>query len=176
MAAWGMHDVTIEDQLRELRARVEATEAVLAIQALKSRYADLVDRRFARGKVVDDAQLHALAAEIASTFTTDGVWDGGPALGVARGRDEIAAQMCSSTLVFSRHFFVKPLIEIHGDTATGRWDILSPCTARDGRAFWMSGYEDDVYERVDGRWLHRSMKLTTVFMAPAPDGWGRLFV
>jgi hypothetical protein len=170
-----MQPVTIEDQLAELRTRVDATEAVLAIQSLKARYADLVDRRFARGRVVDDALLQATAREIAATFIDDGVWDGGPALGVARGHEEIVTQMCSSTLTFSRHFFMKPLIEVHGDTATGRWDILSPCTARDGRSFWMTGFEDDVYQRVDGRWLHRSMKLTTVFMAPAPDGWGRLF-
>jgi hypothetical protein len=169
----------IEDLAAEvavLRARVEATEAVLAIMALKARYGDLVDRRFARGAMLDEATVAALAEEIASTFTADGVWDGGRALGVARGRDEIAARMRTSTLTFSRHFFLKPEIHVQGTTATGRWDILSPCTTPDGTPHWMCGYEDDTYVRGDdGVWRHRTMRLTTVFMAPAAEGWHRIF-
>lgn len=169
---------TIEElaaELAALRARVDATEAVLAIQAMKARYGELVDRRFSRGAMLDDATVGALAEEIASLFTEDGTWDGGRALGVARGRAEIAARLRSSTLTFSRHFFLKPLIVVDGDRAEGRWDILSPCTTPDGRPHWMCGYEDDVYERgADGAWRHRSMTLTTVFMAPADEGWRRI--
>jgi hypothetical protein len=35
----------------------------------------------------------------------------------------------------------------------------------------MCGYEDDEYMRVDGQWLHRVMRLTTVFMSPVGEGW-----
>ena len=166
----------LTSELAALRARVGNTEAVLAIHNLKSRYADLVDSRFSRGRLVDDDQLATAAAAIAATFAVDGVWDGGPALGVALGREEIAAQMRSSKLTFSRHFFVKPQITANGDRARGRWDILSPCTTPDGVPHWMCGYEDDEYVLVDGEWLHESMRLTTVFMAPATEGWGRIFV
>jgi len=39
----------------------------------------------------------------------------------------------------------------------------------------MCGYEDDTYVRgEDGAWLHATMKLTTVFMAPAAEGWRRI--
>ena len=39
----------------------------------------------------------------------------------------------------------------------------------------MCGYEDDVYVRdTRGAWLHESMKMTTVFMAPATEGWHRI--
>jgi len=163
-------------QLRGLQDRVEATEAVLAIHELKARYADSVDQRFVRGQLVDDATLEHLCDEIAGTFTNDGVWDGGPVLGVARGREEITAHMRTSTLTFSRHFFVKPRIRVTGDRAEGRWDVLAPCTTRDGTCYWMTGYEDDRYVRTpDGGWLHEAMKLTTVFMAPARDGWGKIF-
>ena len=52
------------------------------------------------------------------------------------------------------------------------------CSARavivDGRSFWMCGYEDDEYVRTDGAWLHRSMKLTTLFMAPVEEGWAKI--
>jgi hypothetical protein len=41
----------------------------------------------------------------------------------------------------------------------------------------MCGIEDDTYERGDdGVWRHRSMRLTTVFMAPVATGWSRIFV
>jgi hypothetical protein len=80
------------------------------------------------------------------------------------------------TLVFSRHFFMNPLIDVDGDTARGRWDLLSPCRRADGGSYWMSGYEDDEYAYVDGVWLHRSMKLTTVFMTPVGEGWTKVFV
>jgi hypothetical protein len=170
--------VTIDDlaaEVRALAARVDAAEAVLAIHELKARYADLVDRRFRRGAMVDDATVADLAEQIAGTFTADGVWDGGKVLGVARGRHEIAARMRTSTLTFSRHFFLKPHIVVEGDRATGRWDILSPCTTPDGTAHWMCGYEDDVYVRdADGAWRHESMAMTTVFMAPANEGWHRI--
>src|SRR4051794_22835368 len=81
---------TIEElaaELRALRVRVEAAEAVLAIHELKARYADLVDRRYSRGALVGDGLLAELADHIAATFAADGVWDGGPVLGKAQGRD-----------------------------------------------------------------------------------------
>ena len=163
-------------ELQRLRSRVEATEAVLAIHELKARYADLVDRRWVKGVFADDQYVAVLAADIAATFTEDGVWDGGPVLGRAYGRAEIAAQMRTSTLTFARHFFVKPRIHVDGHRAAGRWDILSPCTTSDGTPHWMCGYEDDDYVRdADGRWLHQHMRLTTVFMAPATEGWHRIF-
>ena len=163
-------------ELQDLRSRVEATEAVLAIHELKARYADLVDRRYVKGALVTGETLTALAGDIAATFAEDGVWDGGPALGVAHGREEIAARMRTSTLTFARHFFVKPRIIVTGKTAVGRWEILSPCTTGDGTAHWMCGYEDDEYVcTAGGEWLHQRMKLTTVFMAPRANGWGRIF-
>ena len=83
--------------------------------------------------------------------------------------------MRAPTLVFSWHFFLKPRIQVDGDRATARWDILSPCTTKDGRPHWMVGFEDDEYARVGGVWLHRRMRLTTVFLAPHETGWQKIF-
>jgi hypothetical protein len=165
---------TIEElgrRVDDLTRRVDAAESALAIQTLKARYGEVVDARFHRGAAVDGARLAELAESAASLFTEDGVWDGGPGLGVARGRAAIARRLAEPTLMFSRHLFVKPRIEVDGDRASARWDLLSPCTRPDGTSWWMSGYEDDTYERVDGTWLHATMSLTTVFMAPAGGGW-----
>ena len=172
-----MHaDEDIWSEIRALQRRLDAAEAVLAIHTLKARYGDLVDRRFHRGRMLEADALIRIADEIAATFTDDGVWDGGPGLGTATGRAAIAERMRTSPLTFSRHFFVKPQIVVDGNRATGRWDILAPCTFADGAAKWMSGIEDDLYVRgADGCWRHERMTLTTVFLAPASDGWGRTF-
>ncbi len=170
---------TVEELSRRidsLEARLRAAEDVQEIHRLKARYAQLVDARYVRGGgVVEKPSLEQIAREIADTFTEDGVWDGGAGLGVCRGRDQITARMCEPTLSFSWHFFLKPIVEVEvaGDAARGSWDILSPCTTRDGRAMWMVGVEEDEYARVDGRWLHRHMKLDVVLMAPHDRGWAK---
>ena len=169
---------TIEELARELaslRARVETSESILQIHALKARYADLVDRRFSKGKVVDRDTLAGIAREIADLFTPDGVWDGGPGLGVATGRAAIVDRLERPTLTFSRHLFVKPLIEVRGDRASATWDLLCPCQRPDGTSFFMCGSEADSYVRIDGVWLHETMALTSFFMAPVGDGLGRIF-
>jgi SnoaL-like domain len=163
-------------EVTALKLRVAASESVLGIQALKARYGELVDQRFSRGSVVDATTLARVAGDVAALFTPDGVWDGGPGLGIATGRTAIAARLQQPTLVFSRHYFLNPRIEVVGETATGRWDLLSPCRRADGSSYWMSGYEDDEYARHHGVWLHRSMRLTTVFMAPVGEGWNKVFV
>ena len=165
----------LERRIAALEARLEAVADVQAIERLKARYAELVDARYSRGNVVEAGKLEAVARQIAELFTEDGVWDGGRALGVAKGRDEIAARMREPTLLFSWHYFLKPRIEVSGDTATARWDILSPCTTKDGRPHWMAGFEDDTYRKVDGTWLHQGMKLTVVFLSPHETGWEKVY-
>ena len=162
-------------EVADLRARLESTESILAIQLLKARYAELVDRRYRKGSVVEPDELARVAEEAAGLFTEDGVWDGGPALGRATGRAAIAARLQETGLVFARHLFMSPQIEVEGEHGAGRWQLLSPCRDPEGRSFWMCGFEDDDYERVDGTWFHRSMRLTTVFMAPIDEGWAKIF-
>jgi len=158
-------------ELAALRARVEALEAAEAVRRLKARYAELVDARYAGGGPLPAEQLAPLAAQIAALFTEDAVWHAGGRLGVCRGRDEIRARMAEPTLLFSRHYFVNPAIEVEGARARARWELLAPCTLRDGRPAWMAGVEDDEYARVGGLWLHSSMKLTVHFLAPHAEGW-----
>ncbi len=169
---------TIDELVTEvdrLRRRLEDCEAVLEIQALKARYGELVDRRFSAGRPVGADAMVLLADEIAALFTEDGVWDGGPGLGLATGRRAIAERLGRPTLAFSRHLFVKPRIEVEGHRARGRWDLLSPCRGTDGSSFWMCGFEDDEYLRVEGQgWLHRAMRLTVVFMSPVGEGWNKI--
>lgn len=166
----------LTSEVASLRRRVEDVETILAIQSLKATYGDLVDRRFSMGAVVPKPELDSTVEEIVSLFTEDAVWDGGPVLGMASGRAGIADRLRNPTLVFSRHLFVKPRIRVDGETAAARWDLLCPCKTPDGRSWWMCGVEDDVYRRNEGVWRHREMRLTTVFMTPAGEGFERIFV
>jgi hypothetical protein len=170
-----MSEAELAARVAALEGRVAALEAAEAIRNLKATYAERVDRRYRRGGgVVDAPELERLADEIAALFTEDAVWDGGAGgLGTCEGRDAIRARFLDPTLLFSWHYFVKPRITVHDDEAEARWDILAPCTTKDGRPHWMAGVEDDRYRRVDGRWLHTRMKLTTVFMAPHDEAWVR---
>lgn len=169
-----MSDADLATRVAALERRVAELEAAEAIRNLKARYATLVDGRYRRsGGVVARAELETLATQIAELFTEDAVWDGGGGLGIRRGRAAIRERFLDPTLLFSRHYFVKPEIRVEGDTAEARWDLLAPCTTADGRPHWMAGIEDDRYRREDGRWLHASMKLGVVFLAPHDRGWGR---
>jgi hypothetical protein len=161
----------LASEIASLRRRLESTESLLALQALKAHYGDLVDQRFSEGKRVDQTGLRRVADAAAQLFTEDGVWDGGPGLGRHVGRAAIAARLARPTLTFSRHLFVKPRIDVDGDRAWGRWDLLCPCRREDGSSWWMCGFEDDEYLRVDGVWLHHKMELTTVFLSRVDPGW-----
>ena len=164
------------DELDALRRRLDATESVLAIQGLKARYAELVDSRFVRGRVVGQSNLSSIGERIADLFTPDGVWDGGPVLGTCRGRPEIASRLASPTVSFARHWFVQPAITVDGDRASGRWQLLSPCVTRSGESQWVCGYEDDEYVRnPEGSWLFERVGFTAIFAAPTGTDWGRFF-
>ncbi len=162
----------MEDRIQALEARLQRLEAVEEIRRLKARYGELVDSRFDDEGFLSADRVAPIADEIAALFTRDAVWDGA-ALGVSRGRDEIRERFLATTLTFSWHFFVKPNIEVDGETATGRWDILSPCTMSGDRPFWMAGVEDDRYACEDGVWKHKSMSLRVVFMSPYERGWAK---
>jgi hypothetical protein len=161
----------LEETVRALEARLARVEAEQEIARLKARYGELVDARYDRRGPRPREQIEPLARQIAELFTEDAVWDGGAGLGLCRGRSELRARFLEPTLRFSWHYFVKPRIEVAGDRARGTWDLLAPCTTRDGVATWMAGVEDDEYARVDGRWLHSAMKLRVVFFAPHERGW-----
>ena len=168
-----MDATELERRLETLERRLRAVEDAEAIRTLKARYAELVDARYTRSGPKPAAEIEPIATKLAQLFSEDAVWDGGARLGVCTGREAIRTRFLEPTLDFSWHFFLKPRIEVDGDCARGTWDILSPCTTREGRAMWMVGVEEDEYVRRDGTWLHSSMRLEVVFMAPYERGWAK---
>jgi SnoaL-like domain len=167
---------SVRDTVEDLSRRLGVAEATLSIQRLKADYSQLVDSRLALGEVVAPQVLATVVSSIVELFTEDAVWDGGPVLGKAVGREEIAARLSKPTLTFSRHLFVKPRISVDLPNASATWDLLCPCNTPDGRSWWMCGYEDDDYRLESGVWRHSKMTLTTVFMSPVGEPFERIFV
>ena len=155
--------------------RLDAAESVLAIQDLKARYAAAGRRPLRqRGPSVGRHALDDLARRAADLFyrgrgvgrrARRSAWPGaGPRSPPGWPRPPSCSRATSSCT---------PRIAVDGDRATGRWELLSPCTRPDGTSLWMAGAEDDTYRRVDGAWLHASMTLTTVLRLAGRRAAGR---
>ncbi len=156
-----------------LEARLAEVEAVQAIEKLKARYGELVDGRYGSEGPKSADEVGEIADEIVQLFSEDAVWDGGENLGVWTGRDAIRKRFVDPTLQFTLHYFMNPRIEVEGDRAKARWDVLALITFQNGKPGWMTGVEDDEYVKVDGRWLHSRMKLSVTFMVSHERGWGK---
>lgn len=136
---------------------------VEAIKQLKHTYCGLCDDNYA-------------ADPLAALFTEDAVWDGGP-IGSHEGREAIRTffQGSSARVPFALHLVTNPVIEVDGDTATGKWYLWEPLVyALPGgqEAWWMSARYDDTYRRTPDGWRFQRVKITMRMLAPYAKGWG----
>ncbi len=147
-----------------LEAQVARLTAIEDIKQLKATYAEHCDDAYNPDG-------------IAGLFVEDGVWDGGPGFGRYEGRAKIHAffSQISDVIVLAAHLSMNPLIEVEGDRATGRWRLLCPTTVvnDDGQqvARWILAQYEEEYERHDGRWMYRTLKVDVNFDAPHVEGW-----
>ena len=148
--------------LEDIERRLRAVEDVEEIKRLKARYCAYCDDNY-------DAD------GIASLFVEDAIWDGG-IRGKAEGREAIRDFFINAPnrLPFAVHMVMNPIIEVHGDTATGTWYLFQPCTYADGdRAVWGSARYDEEYVRINGAWMFKHLKLTSHFWTPFNEGWAQ---
>lgn len=115
--------------------------------------------------------------EFADLFAPDGKFIEPPHLEFA-GREAIAGWMKNDyepEVAWSRHFAVAPLIEIDGDTATGRWQglLLSITKKDDGSEdmLWAAGTYEETYRRVDGTWLFDTVTAAGRWMTDFSEGF-----
>jgi len=146
--------------LEELEKRVQVLEDLEAIKKLKALYSRACDDRF-------NLEL------MKEVFAEDAVWDGGAEWGVYRGRKEILDffKGVADSVIFSLHYFMVPDITVEGDQAYGRWYFFGADTLKGNKAIWLAAFQDDKYERIDGRWWQKEMKLTLLFQTPYEEGW-----
>jgi hypothetical protein len=136
---------------------------VASISAELQRLIDIEDIRQlkARFGLLADAlcrpHAESLEREFGALFTEDATIDSA-AFGHFEGCAKI--QSLFSTAVPSQmqamwHSFQNPLIEIHGDLATGRWTMIAytyPANAAPSSPTLTFGRYTDEYRRIDGRW------------------------
>ncbi|HVZ00266.1 MAG TPA: nuclear transport factor 2 family protein, partial [Dongiaceae bacterium] len=108
-------------------------------------------------------------------FADDAVWSGRD-FGHHVGRPAIEAFFggVSAQIVFAAHLAMNSIIDVDGDTATGQWRILMPCTmAEAGKRIsrWMLGDYVEEYVRRDGVWLFSKIDYVNNFNVPFDRSW-----
>src|SRR5262249_4202593 len=110
-------------------------------------------------------------------FWPDGVWEGrgGSAAGETRGAEAIGAMFAQRPprLTFTVHYLTNESIQVDGNTATGQWKLLEPCTVRDQVAIWQGGRYEDTFECRDGEWRFSRLTLYLEYRTPFDEGWLR---
>ena len=151
--------------MNDIERRLDRLESIEEIKRLKAHYAECAD-----GKYTDDhrkkpeAERDAVARLQAACFTEDGEFSAG-SFGHVRGREALFENFRDKPFRFAMHLYMNPLIEVDGDTGTGRWAhwLLATDYATD-KPMHMCSYTLDEYRRVDGRWLFAKVEVASKFM------------
>lgn len=141
-----------------LLARLERLESVLAIQALRARYHELVNED-------QGPRLYELFAPDARV-----TYGGRPTV---QGRDNIQAFFASFPVQTARQFIHNHVVEVDGDRGTG-YSYLDGRPVRDDKSFYVVGRFDDEYVRIGGAWFFQSVTLHVHYMIEAAEHWESL--
>lgn len=144
----------------DLETRLRAMEDLEAIKQLTFKYAYSVD-----SKQWDDV-VDCFANDASLNFS---------AIGKGTGREYIARffkEVIPSRNLFTCHIVINPVIEVHGNTAKGRWYFLVPATDRPtNTAVWVGGRYDNEYIKKNGVWKLSLMAAAFFFRTPFDQGW-----
>ena len=141
--------------LEELEKRIQVLEDIEEIKRLKAKcslYSDLKE-----------------GGKVAELFTEDGSF-GSEIMGLLQGHEALRNIKFWPFMV---HYALNPIIEVNGDTGTGKWYFFRPHTTHENVARWAGGYYEDVYAREGGRWKFKSIRLTNWFLTPYDVGFAK---
>ncbi len=80
----------------------------------------------------------------------------------------------SAQIVFAAHLAMNFVIDVDGDTATGKWRLLMPCTMLEDGAHvsrWILGDYVEDYVRRDGEWRFAKIDFLVNFDVPSHESW-----
>lgn len=150
----------------ELEQRILRVEDTLEIIRLKSQYCTACDGGWAGPTHDYDT--------IANLFVEDGVWDSRPIVPLAEGREAIRQLMKGFRAEpFAMHHASNPCVEVTGDTAKGRWNVIVMVTSVENKAFWITAVYHDTFVRTPPGWRFQSIKATIAAYAPYETGWAQ---
>ncbi len=155
----GLRDAgpSAEERLRRL-------EDIEEIRRLKVRYFEACDGGFG------GAQSH-VPDEIAGTFTVDGVWDGGP-YGARAGRQAIGDFYQQVPQCFAYTMLSEPVIDVDGDRATGRWNLLVYSSHGD-QSTLTGGTHHDEYSRTSEGWRIARTRFVSAVNQQSRQPWNQ---
>lgn len=150
---------SVEARLAALESEIQQLKDLEAIRRLRFRYHECVN----------ETKL----AEIPDLFTEDGDLDFGY-LGKARGGDELKRFFGAlpKLLSFVKQFIHNHAIDIQGATGRGL-SYLEAKSVSKGESYLVAARYDDEYEKVDGQWKFKKMRLTPYFTVPHNEGWAQ---
>jgi len=150
----------------DIEERVRRLEDREAIKELRARYCYLADAgewKAWSGLFTDDAQ---------------GIFEG---FGTADGREgflKYGIEVVAAQFPFLKHMVHNEIIEVDGDSATGKWYFDVPCvSAPDSPAFgggkdgWLQGTYDEKYRREGSEWKICQLTASFQFVAGLREGW-----
>lgn len=107
---------------------------------------------------------------VASLFTEDAKLEG---VGRCEGREAIRQYYKGiQHLPLALHCVATPLIEVDGDTATGKWHGIIPLITADEKvAAWLVGVYEDDFIRTPQGWKIKKLGFTPRFFTPAGESW-----
>ncbi|MBW2422425.1 MAG: nuclear transport factor 2 family protein [Deltaproteobacteria bacterium] len=154
--------------LEALETRIRRLEDIEEIRKLKARYCDLCDAGLS-----DERNLTALI----DLFTEDAKVDFGMGEGShfagRPGLQIFFGQVIPSSVSFCMHMVHNSVIEVDGDSASGRWYFEAPTTnAATRKPQWMAGRYIEEYARIEGHWKFASIQTEWNYIAPYEGGWG----
>ncbi|MEU8412587.1 nuclear transport factor 2 family protein [Amycolatopsis japonica] len=174
----------MNDELTELRHRVEVLEAEAEIRRVQARYMFLCDTPCPEYGVTDDDRRIDLILEL---YAEDAVWEGvgeyydgqfGRAVGKAAIRAHFRrfwGEKRDPALVLNAHYLTSEQIHVDGDRADGQWIHVQPWLYADGTGLLRSSRLNNAFRRQDGRWLITRTRTENVFIAPLPTGFASDF-
>lgn len=155
--------------LEELELRVTVLEDIEAIRKLKAEYCYLCDAGLG-----DPRNREALISRFVEDASVDFGLGPESQFSGPEGLESFFGQMVPSAITFSMHMVHDPIIEVKGNTATGRWYYEAPTTdTTTGKAQWMAGTYLEDYVKVDGRWMFKSITTKWNYISPYEEGWAK---
>lgn len=150
--------------IEELTARLDRLEAESALHRLVHDYCVGAD--------------HRDRARWAAVWVEDAVWETSPdrvVTGVEAICDAVAQQWKAFPIM--QHATVNHVVDIDGDRATGRSDVVVLVQLQDGRWIAGGGTYQDVYRRDDGSWRIVRRRVERPFdLAPLAPSTGPIYV
>ncbi len=146
----------------EPTVRIDQLESIEAIKRLKYVYMGSCDIGYPPDR-------------LGPLFVEDAIWES-EIFGRHEGRKAIETFFdgVSSSIVFAAHLALNANIDVDGDTATGHWRLLMPCTLMENGqkvSRWMLGDYDEAYVRVDGTWYFKKVNVYMNFNIRFDEGW-----